>query len=116
MVVAWSSPARDWGKAIDAATGLWPPPGDKTQLVADCLVQWTADIPGDGPAASAPLYAGAWFYLVPLSAVVSVAKLRSLIADPAVGLLTGAKPEEVFAETPEVLRFSRCKGELVPRQ
>jgi hypothetical protein len=116
MLVAWSSAAHDWVAAIDAAAGFWPPPTDTTRLLAECLVQWTGKAPGNGPAAGLPLSEGAWFYLVPLSALVSFAKLRSLIVQPALELLTGTPADEVFAKVPEVLRFSRRKGELVVRR
>jgi hypothetical protein len=116
MLVVWSSAAHDWTTAIDAAAQFWPPSHDTTRLVADCLVQWTGDVPGNGPATGMPLSEGAWFYVVPLSALVSFAKLRSLIVQPALALLTGTAPNAAFAEAPEVLRFSRRKGELVPRR
>jgi hypothetical protein len=116
LLLAWSSAAHDWAKAIDAAVGFWPPPGNNTRLVADCLVQWAGAIPGNGPATAAPLAEGAWFFVVPLSAVAGLPKLRDLIVQPALALLAGTAPDEVFAKVPEVLRFSQRKGELVPRR
>jgi hypothetical protein len=113
MLVVWSSAAHDWAAAIDAAAGFWPPASDTTRLLADCLVQWTGPAPGNGPSTGLPLSESAWFYLVPLSALVSFAKLRSLVVQPALELLTGTAADAAFTKTPEVLRFSRRKGELV---
>lgn len=113
MLVAWSSAAHDWAAEIDAGAGFWPPAAGTTRVRAERLVQWTGEAPGNGPSDMLPLREGAWFYLAPLSALASLGKLRSLIVQPPLDLLAGASIDAAFADAPEVLHFSRRKGELV---
>jgi len=57
-----------------------------------------------------------WFYMVPLLAISDSLRLRSLLIDPAIELLKGTGPEQVFAELPEALRFRWVEGSSVPAE
>lgn len=111
-LIAWSGVGYDWLPALSVAGGFWPPSATTTQLVANRLFQWTGTMPGNGPNSGGLLRSASWFYVVPLTAISSVARLRSLVVQPALDLLKGAEVEAVFAKLPDVLRFERREDKL----
>lgn len=111
-MIAWSGVGYDWLPAISLAGGFWPPSATTTQLVANRLFQSTGIMPGDGPNSGGLLRSASWFYVVPLTAISSVVRLRSLVVQPALDLLKGAEVEAVFAKLPHVLRFERRESKL----
>lgn len=112
-LVAWSGVAFDWVPGISLAGGFWPPSPETTRLLDGRLVQWTGAMPGNGQSSAVPLRSGSWFYLLPLAALTSLPRVRELVVQPALELLKGTPVEAAFANAPEVLKFSRRKGELV---
>jgi hypothetical protein len=128
LLVAWSDRLDDWEPVFDAGEGardklsaesFWPRNGEEEELRAGRLFWWLRSLSdGEGAAAAEKRRAKApkatpWFYALPLMAVTSPAKLRSLVVAPVLLLLEGRSAGEAFVAAPEVLRFRWENGRSV---
>lgn len=129
LLVAWSDGLDDWEPVFDAgadsrgkasAANFWPRNDQEEELRAARLFWWLRSLSdgegltdADRRRAKSPK-ANPWFYAVPLLAVSSPIRLRSLVVDPVQLLLEGKSAEEAFAGAPEVLRFGWEDGRSVP--
>ncbi|WP_428492533.1 hypothetical protein [Rhodopila sp.] len=84
-----------------------------TGLLGSRVFRWTGNAAGDGPAGTLPLKDGAWFYLVRLAGLKSIATLRTHVVQPALGLLADQDVEVAFVKAPNVMRFLQQQNAFV---
>ena len=104
IVVAWAhGPGADWKVEFQE---LWPAEAAAATIISECLfVQKGSDTSG-------PMKTAHWFYILPLTSVGDPRAMQRLLVKPVFDLIAGRPIEATFADTPEVLRFSK-RGEAV---